>query len=83
MTRESRVLEIEARARSGITHRERFSPPAKYVGLDISPGPNVDVVGDAQHLSRVVTGKFDAVFSVATFEHLLMPWKVVLELNKV
>jgi hypothetical protein len=83
VTRGSRVLEIGARARSGIAHRQRFSPPAKYVGLDISSGPNVDIVGDAHRLSRVVTGKFDAAFSIATFEHLLMPWKVVLELNKV
>jgi hypothetical protein len=78
-----RVLEIGARARSGVTVRERFPPPAAYVGLDIAPGPNVDVVGDAHHLSRFVIGKFNAAFSLSTFEHLLMPWKVVLELNKV
>lgn len=78
-----RVLEIGARARSGITRRQFFTPPVAYVGLDVSPGPNVDVVGDAHHLSRFVSGKFDAAFSIATFEHLLMPWKVVLELNKV
>jgi hypothetical protein len=83
VTRGARVLEVGARARSGDTSRERFPPPARYVGLDISPGPNVDVVGDAHHLSRFVTGKFDAAFSISTFEHLLMPWKVVLELNKV
>jgi hypothetical protein len=77
-----RVLEIGSRARSGITRRELFPPPLEYVGLDISPGPNVDVVGDAHHLSRVLTGKFDAAFSISTFEHLLMPWKGVLELNK-
>jgi len=78
-----RVLEIGARARSGNTRREHFPPPAAYIGLDISPGPNVDIVGDAHHLSRLVTGKFDAAFSVSTFEHMLMPWKVVLELNKI
>jgi len=78
-----RVLEIGARARSGVSRRELFPAPADYVGLDVSPGPNVDVVGDAHHLSRFVTGRFDAAFSISTFEHLLMPWKVVLELNKV
>lgn len=83
VARGGRVLEIGARARSGVAVRERFSPPAEYVGLDITPGPNVDVVGDAHHLSRYVIGKFDAAFSLSTFEHLLMPWKVVLELNKV
>jgi hypothetical protein len=83
VTSAGRVLEIGARARSGVSRRELFQPPADYVGFDISPGPNVDVVGDAHHLSRFVTGKFKAAFSIATFEHLLMPWKVVLELNKV
>jgi hypothetical protein len=78
-----RVLEIGARARSGVTRRELFQPSLEYLGFDISPGPNVDVVGDAHHLSRFVAGKFDAAFSISTFEHLLMPWKVVLELNKV
>jgi hypothetical protein len=81
--RGSCVLEIGSRARSGITRRERFQPPLEYIGFDISPGPNVDIVGDAHHLSRLVTTKFDAAFSISTFEHLLMPWKVVLELNKV
>jgi hypothetical protein len=81
--RGGRVLEIGARARSGVSHRNLFSPLVRYVGLDISSGPNVDAVGDAHHLSRLVTGKFDAVFSISTFEHLLMPWKVALEINKV
>ncbi|WP_373690468.1 methyltransferase domain-containing protein [Sphingobium sp. DEHP117] len=26
---------------------------------------------------------FDAVYSVSVFEHLLMPWKVALEMNRV
>ena len=83
VARGGRVLEIGARARSGVTRRELFPPPVVYVGLDVSAGPNVDVVGDAHHLSQFVTGKFDAAFSISTFEHLLMPWKVVLELNKI
>jgi hypothetical protein len=71
------------RARSGTTHRDRFHPPLEYVGFDVSPGPNVDIVGDAHHLSRFLAEKFSAAFSISTFEHLLIPWKVVLELNKV
>jgi SAM-dependent methyltransferase len=78
-----RVLEIGSRARSGVTHRYLVHPDVEYVGLDITNGPNVDVVGDAHHLSRHVSGQFDTIFSVSVFEHLLMPWKVALEMNQV
>jgi Methyltransferase domain len=78
-----RVLEIGSRARSGNTYRHLVHPDAQYVGMDIAAGPNVDVVGDAHHLSRHVDGPFDAVFSVSVWEHLLMPWMVSLEMNRV
>jgi SAM-dependent methyltransferase len=78
-----RVLEIGARARSGNVHSHHF-PDADYVGFDVVPGPNVQVVGDAHELSaHFPAGSFDAVFAVSVFEHLAMPWKVVLELNRV
>ena len=47
-------------------------------------GPNVDVVGDAHELSSVFPGqRFDAVFATSVLEHLLMPWKFAVELNRV
>jgi len=77
------VLEIGSRARSGITRRHLVPEKLGYVGLDIMPGPNVDLVGDAHELSAIVGGrKFVAAFSLSVFEHLAMPWKVVLELNR-
>jgi hypothetical protein len=78
------VLEIGARARSGVTRRHRIPERLEYVGLDIMAGPNVDLVGDAHELSHILGGKkFVAAFSASVFEHLAMPWKVALELNKV
>ncbi len=78
------VLEIGSRARSAITRRHRIPAHLDYVGLDILPGPNVDVVGDAHELATIFPERrFVAVFSTSVFEHLLMPWKVVLELNRV
>lgn len=78
------VLEVGSRARSAITRRHRVPAHLDYVGLDILAGPNVDVVGDAHELSRLMGGrKFVAIFSTSVFEHLLMPWKVALEMNKV
>jgi SAM-dependent methyltransferase len=75
-----RVLELGARG----THVDpRLHGYREYVGLDVHPGPNVDVVGDAHRLSELVDAPFDAVYSISTFEHLAMPWKVVLEINRV
>lgn len=77
------ILELGARARSQVVRRGWF-PQMDYTGVDILAGENVDVVGDAHALSALLPDKtFDAVFSMSTFEHLAMPWKVVLELNKV
>jgi hypothetical protein len=77
-----RVLELGSRARSGISRRGQFGN-ADYFGVDILPGENVDAVADAHALSQHDFGKFDFVFSVSVFEHLLMPWKVAVELSRV
>lgn len=78
------VLELGSRARSAITRRHRIPAWLEYVGLDILPGPNVDLVGDAHELSTLFPEKkFVAVFSTSVFEHLAMPWKVALELNRI
>jgi hypothetical protein len=80
----ARVLEIGSRARSGINRRGLFPATCDYTGFDILAGENVNVVGDAHALSRVLPPEhFDLVFSVSVWEHLAMPWLVSLELNKV
>ena len=77
------LLEIGSRARSGTTYRDWFPLDVKYIGLDVAAGENVDVVGDAHHLSRFIDCPVDFIFSIAVFEHLVMPWKIALEMNKV
>jgi ubiquinone/menaquinone biosynthesis C-methylase UbiE len=77
-----KILDIGGRARSGLDWRKYFSN-FEYTILDIVNGDNVDVVGDAHKLSEYfASNSFDAIYSCAVFEHLLMPWKVVLEMNK-
>jgi len=79
-----RFLELGARARSGNVYRTRLKSHASYVGFDLLPGRNVDIIGDAHELSRSFAAEsFDVVFSVSLFEHLAMPWKVVVEINRV
>lgn len=79
------ALEIGSRARSGTVYKDALVPDGwEYVGVDVVPGDNVDVVGDAHDLEAVVpaTG-FDAVYSIATFEHLAMPWVAAVSINRV
>jgi hypothetical protein len=78
------VLEIGSRARSTYSRRHLIPKQLEYVGLDIHAGPNVDVVGDAHALEQLFgRNRFVAVYSLSVFEHLAMPWKVALELNRV
>ena len=78
------VLEIGSRARSGWTRRDFVPDGWGYTGMDVLDGTNVDVVGDAHELSSLFPAqRFDAVMSFSVFEHLLMPWKVAIELNRV
>lgn len=78
------IVEIGSRARSGRTYIDTLPGEWKYVGFDIADGPNVDVVGDAHEMSRYLEeASVDAILSISTFEHLAMPWKVVLEMNRV
>jgi SAM-dependent methyltransferase len=78
------VLEIGSRNRTGVVRKSLVPPSLQYTGFDIVPGQNVDVVGDAHFLSHYFPpNSFDVLFACSVFEHLLMPWKVVIELNRV
>jgi SAM-dependent methyltransferase len=78
------VLELGSRNVSGITRRDLFPHSSEYVGFDILPGEGVDMVGDIHRLSGYCPAQhFDIVYSISVFEHLLFPWKAVLEINKV
>ncbi len=78
-----KLLDIGGRDRSALDRSKQF-PYADVTVVDILPGKNVDVVGDAHELSRLFEPEsFDAVYSVSVFEHLLMPWKAVIEINKI
>ena len=77
------VLDIGGRARSQVD-RSRDFPGKDVTVLDVLPGDNVTVVGDAHEMSsQLPLEHFDAFLSVSVFEHLLMPWKVAIELNRV
>jgi len=78
------VLEIGSRNVTGITRRDLFPHCREYIGFDILPGEAVDIVGDVHKLSESCPLQhFDLVYCISVFEHLLFPWKAVLEINKV
>ena len=78
------LLEIGSRARTGTIRTDLLPPGWRYTGFDIMDGENVDIVGDAHAASSFLPLRsFDAVMSFVVFEHLLMPWKAVIEMNRV
>lgn len=78
------ILEIGSRNVSGVTRRDLFPHCGDYVGFDVLAGEGVDVVGDAHQLAKFFPMEhFDFIYSISVFEHLLCPWKVVLEMNTV
>jgi hypothetical protein len=79
------VLEIGSRivVPGSVSKRALFPHAASYTGFDFYYDGNTDVVGDAHQLSSYFTERFDAVFSLAVFEHLAMPWVVAVEINNV
>ncbi|TCS98232.1 hypothetical protein B1808_05995 [Pseudofulvimonas gallinarii] len=78
------VLEIGSRNVSGHNGRERFPGVTDYTGVDIHPGEYVDVVSDAHQLGKAFPEKrFDFVYSISVFEHLMFPWKAAMEINEI
>lgn len=77
------IIDVGGRDRSKFDRRVHF-PGCTYIVVDVLPGANVDIVGDAHELSSMLPAESaDAAISAYTFEHLLMPWKAAVELNRV
>lgn len=78
-----RMLDIGGRARSGRLRKDDF-PALDVDVLDILPGDGVTIVCDAHRMSETLDAQvYDAVMSVSVFEHLVMPWKVAVEMNRI
>jgi SAM-dependent methyltransferase len=78
-----RLLDLGGRARSGIRD-QAVTEGCDVTVFDLLAAPEVDVVGDAHAMSKHLPAEaFDFVHCVSLFEHLLMPWKVAVEMNRV
>lgn len=79
-----RVLEIGSRAVVSDSLWTKVLSKTDYIGFDILPGKNVDVVGDAHFLSEHFEPEsFDLVISFAVMEHIALPWVFAEEISKV
>ncbi|MBV8510946.1 MAG: class I SAM-dependent methyltransferase [Xanthobacteraceae bacterium] len=66
-------------------YRPLFSDPAwRYVGLDLAPARNVDVVvSSICEWGELTDSSFDVVISGQAFEHIAWPWITMMEIARV
>ena len=81
--KELMILDIGSNDVNG-TYKHLFDfPKWKYIGLDMVPGKNVDVVIDnLYHWKSLKTSSFDVIISGQTFEHIEFFWLSVLEVTR-
>jgi SAM-dependent methyltransferase len=81
----ARVIEIGSQAYAGQdTYRPLFPAPAyEYVGLDLEPGPNVDLVAKGYAWSNLASSSFDFAVSGQTFEHNPFFWVTFCEMARI
>ena len=59
-------------------------PPWHYLGVDLQPGPNVDLVlRDPYFWRELKSGSVDVLVSGQTFEHTEFFWETILEIARV
>lgn len=82
-----RVLDVGSASVNGAkfphTYREIMSPAWEYVGCDLAPGENVDVVMPAPYRLPFAPEEFDAVISGQCLEHVRWPWALAQEMARV
>ena len=78
------ILEIGSKEVTGKSVLKEKINNAKYIGVDVQDGKNVDIVMDAHELSKKFKkNTIDCIYSSSVFEHLYAPWLVAEEISKI
>jgi SAM-dependent methyltransferase len=78
-----RALEVGSRDVNG-TPRQSFNDASWYCGVDIEPGPCVDLICGGESLSRVFAPEsFEVVICCETLEHCVRPWVIAEQIRHV
>jgi hypothetical protein len=78
-----RLVEVGSADVAGGSYRELFPPPVEYVGVDLAPGPGVDVVLSSPYALPFEDQAFDLAISGQTLEHVPQFWRTFGELARV
>lgn len=80
-----RVLDVGSCEVAGGAYRQFFpAPDFEYIGLDMAPGPNVDIVPKLPYCWRELEdSSFDVVISGQAFEHMEFFWLAASEMARV
>jgi len=77
-----RILAVGSKDINGSCRGE--FPGWEYIGCDLDPGKNVDVViADPYNWSEFPGHYFDVVISCSAFEHMEYPWLAIKEIERV
>jgi hypothetical protein len=83
---EPTVLELGTRRSQegrSTMHTDWVPHAAEFLGTDMEPGVDVDIVADLHRLTEVTgTERFDVILTCSTFEHIRYPWLASQELMK-
>lgn len=80
------ILDVGSASIEGaLSYKDVFTSPSwRYIGLDMSPGPNVDLVpSHPYHWYEIEDGTIDVVVSGQAFEHIEWPWLTIREIARV
>jgi SAM-dependent methyltransferase len=79
------ILEVgsyRVRGQEDLADLRCFFPGREYVGLDVRPGPGVDVIGDVEELPYP-DGSVGTVLALSTFEHVRQFWRGFAEVRRI
>jgi SAM-dependent methyltransferase len=77
------IFDIGSKEAKGVYAFGSPPPDAKFVSVDIEPGPGVDLVADAHDLHMVPSDSVDLVTTISVLEHVRYPQRVMSEIFRV